>query len=840
MISNQGKKYLELKNKTNRDKGNLGPIVQFRDTDVTVASQTDYTLSFAVPTAQKDLFKLHVDGSLLTEGSSNDFEFIEISGGSSSKIRLTSSPSVGLNLDYELSGARIAPYPSPQTVQAILNNDVAQPKGWADNGFVDTVKVSEYEIPYSSFANIGTIHNREKIKHGDLKPLLGIERVRSTSLSLLPNEFGPNGEQVFSNDDRDSRIRYIGNAWYNYVGSYGAMPTSIVADSLLEVTFYGTGLNIVLNYIPSLSICVDNGNFGSDIIPPSASNTLGNRNYNANYVVKAVSGLSLGWHTVVFKQLDAKGFEPSHIEIVNESTQLKISEGEGWRGCLKQQLATLTAIDYKPTLMGTRGGRVIGYILDGVVGQAYTPVDVTAKFLTSVDHSNEEVSRRINFREFGKNRNDDFSALTATAKDVAFTLDDGSTTLVGEDVKTNAGVYFRTQTTGDYWTITFTGTGLDIIRQDNATGSAGIKTVTIDGVIVGTITTASTEERLFKLCSGLPYGTHVLQMYNTSNLADLMVKDFIVYQPKKPVLPVGAVEVVDYNVLADYTIDANIGDNSISTGVYRKQLTRETLYKGSWSLSLELTIADAGFQPVTSTVGDYLEHTFFGTGFNYRTYGTGAGTVTAAIAVDGVSDLSSYTTSVIGGTLSFVDTTGILTVPTNTPTGVLSVNGLPLGTHTIRIALNSGSYNFYPVGLDIITPIHVNNTMVGSLSLEDKRNMSPIPKEMTGVYLGKAKAMLIYNQATNTIIDSFGIAAVISFGTGQFKVYFECPFKDANYGIIGSAERLAGTNTAVVTMAEAQRFNSNVGIDIRNASAASINSPYISIGFFGELENEGK
>lgn len=119
MISNQGKKYLELKQKTNRDVRQLGPIVQFRDQDVTVLNQTEYALSFAVPIANKQLFKLHVDGSLLQEG--NDFDFIEITSGYSSKIKLLSTPIAGLPMDYELSGARIAPFPNPQTVQAEID-----------------------------------------------------------------------------------------------------------------------------------------------------------------------------------------------------------------------------------------------------------------------------------------------------------------------------------------------------------------------------------------------------------------------------------------------------------------------------------------------------------------------------------------------------------------------------------------------------------------------------------------------------------------------------------------------------------------------------------------------
>lgn len=129
MISQNGIKYLQLKGKTDRDIRSLGPIVQFRDQTETVIGQTDYSLSFAVPTLNKQLFKLHIDGILLREGSGSDFTFIEITNGASSKIRLTVSPVSILNMDYELCGVRIATFPTPQVIQANVDDMLPRVNG---------------------------------------------------------------------------------------------------------------------------------------------------------------------------------------------------------------------------------------------------------------------------------------------------------------------------------------------------------------------------------------------------------------------------------------------------------------------------------------------------------------------------------------------------------------------------------------------------------------------------------------------------------------------------------------------------------------------------------------
>lgn len=105
MISNQGKKYLEIKQKTNRDVRQLGPVVQFRDNFLTVDGIDEYSLTFAVPTANKQLFKLFMGGELISEG--NGFDFIDVSNGRSARIKFSSIPTANIYVDYELAGARL-------------------------------------------------------------------------------------------------------------------------------------------------------------------------------------------------------------------------------------------------------------------------------------------------------------------------------------------------------------------------------------------------------------------------------------------------------------------------------------------------------------------------------------------------------------------------------------------------------------------------------------------------------------------------------------------------------------------------------------------------------------
>ena len=78
--------------------------------------------------------------------------------------------------------------------------------------------------------------------------------------------------------------------------------------------------------------------------------------------------------------------------------------------------------------------------------------------------------------------------------------------------------------------------------------------VTIDGASAGNITTATSGAILnAKICSGLPYGTHIVKVLRSAAVnGSMLFSSFKVYQPKKPTLPAGAIELADYNLMADY------------------------------------------------------------------------------------------------------------------------------------------------------------------------------------------------------------------------------------------------------------------------------------------------
>jgi hypothetical protein len=275
--------------------------------------------------------------------------------------------------------------------------------------------------------------------------------------------------------------------------------------------------------------------------------------------------------------------------------------------------------------------------------------------------------------------------------------------------------------------------------------------VTVDGTNVGNMANGKGSSVAWteKLASGLPYGTHTVTFTWTANINDPGLLQWIVYQPKKPTIPSTAIEIADYNIMADYVNDAASPNTvkSISTGVLRKQNIRELIYSGTWNA---VSAVDVGFESglgisTAAATTTYFEYTFFGTGFNVRIpSGSGAGTVAWIASLDGPANTnwSSYTSSVSSGTtVTFTASTGTLSIPTSAVRATLFVRGLPLGTHTVRLTKSSGAFTSYFGSFDIITPIHshksnlyadLQNTLpVGSQSLMDSRVTSPYPNSFS-------------------------------------------------------------------------------------------------------------
>jgi hypothetical protein len=537
----------------------------------------------------------------------------------------------------------------------------------------------------------------------------------------------------------------------------------------------------------------------------------------------------------------------SGFEVLNQSSSLTIPSGQAFIGNKKESLALATTSAYNAGIVGTKGARVSKYLLNGAISQVVRECAATPSYYPNANHADEEVVRRINWREFGANRGDDFSTLS-TVRAAAFTLDDGTTTLVGSGVIQTGSDMFVQNAAGDFYTITFVGTGLDLIILSSTTVGGAVY---IDGVLIsGTINTAwAINKNSIKICSGLPYGTHTVKFVRDA-IAFMAISDFIIYQPKAPTLPVGAIQIADYNVMADFVFNNTTASaQRVSSGVLRKQNAREmTCVGASWLVAG----IDPGFTSgininTGTTAGAYLEYTFYGTGFDLRTTQTSSCSNNISVSINGVAATTANYPSMVAG----VYNGGIGTMPTfSTSTGVLgtqsattsyssslAISGLPLARYTVRLTQNTALVVFIIDAFDIITPIHINHPTlkIGSLSLLDNKMIQALALPVSGPDLSKAKAWVLFNSGTSKIEASHNVSQILSTSTGC-NIYFSKPFKSRAYIASGSSGGSPLGNFLLDSAASTP--NHGVFQQYNSASALVAVAGYVTVVFFGELAED--
>lgn len=731
------------------------------------ANQTTINLPFQIDTVNAaDSFLLMVDGKVLTPGSTNDYQFAGIdSFGFSSTISLNYSLVAGLNIQAIKLGLK----KETEFVQDARFTALYEGIDQGLQGFVRTADLMQATTTtgtpsaglfYSSISNRASMPDLRT----DLKARMGIERIQTQGAFLIANEFGPNGEAVYGAvNDQLGQIRFVGPNWATSVSDAGTlvgMSSTSASNNYVEITFYGTGLNwLCSNHSGSdFQVSVDGGAFGSSILPATMSTVLSGRNYAPNIVIPVAANLSLGVHTIRIRaNNNVAGWTVYGFEILNEVSTIRVNPGSSYLAGKKATTIGQASLAYNSGFesgtLGTRGGRVVVYQkADGTIAKAVQPVDASQANLTSANHQNEEIARTFNFREFGAGRADDFSSLAVGARASTFILDDGSTALIADNALVSVvnGVYtLATSTTSNYIILTFIGTGLDLsLNNDNA--ATRTCSVSIDGsASVGTITLLGNAKRTEKVVSGLPYGTHTVRLTNTAGAINgIFVTDFKVYQPKKPALPAGAVELADYNLLADYVASVGSSNGDFrSTGVITKASGREFIYNGTWSIDPAATGSSiSGTLVSSSTASNYMEYTFFGTGINLLARSGGVAS-TATIQIDGVAYTGAATA--LGTGSSWTPGTSTFTMGAAAQDGTaLQISGLSLGVHKIRVTVATNNVRI--AGCEIITPIHsyesnlataYQNTLpVGSNAISDNRNTSAVkseklkPQPITKVY----------------------------------------------------------------------------------------------------------
>jgi flagellar hook-basal body complex protein FliE len=628
------------------------------------------------------------------------------------------------------------------------SNGIATLNNWAGSGFVDdVVLLNKIAAPFT------TIVNRAKMVDlsTDLSVRMGIERIQVQQIMRVDGEIGPAGEVVFKPvNDKYDQIRFVGS-WSNANGaSWGPAIDSASNSNFAEITFYGTSLNIMFTQSAAAATWQYSLNGGADTTFASytASGILSGRNYCGNQVVSVIPTQTLGLHTVRVKTSSGAGqWGVTGFEILNESSSIKVTPGSSATKGKKLTLSSAHSSAYNSGFSnvygtaGTKGGRVLVYQKsDGTIGKDIQWVNTASATLTSTDHSNEEVIRNYFWREFGCGGSGDFSTLTPSVRaQSSFTADDGSTIVLA------AGSHFANATVpeavninsnGGSVTIDFIGTGLDIIEADSGTGSGDTYNFSIDGgSTIAMSGVGSTTARVIKIVSGLPYGQHVIKFTRvTATVFAMGIANFIVYGPKKPSLPAGAVELADYNILADYVANSTAGLETIATGAIRKSSIRELVYKGTgWSLDSDTSYLNGNNVFGGTAVSDYFEYTFFGTGIEYRlraAYGNSPTLTITDLATNSTVNLASYTTGFYGVT-SFTAGSGVINTAGGSNNAGVKVSGLPLKAYKVRVTNNNAGTNLSVLAIDVITPIHVhknngpfvlqNTLSVGSQGINDSR-----------------------------------------------------------------------------------------------------------------------
>tara|TARA_B100000902_G_scaffold12758_1_gene15557 strand:- start:430 stop:3051 length:2622 start_codon:yes stop_codon:yes gene_type:complete len=313
----------------------------------------------------------------------------------------------------------------------------------------------------------------------------------------------------------------------------------------------------------------------------------------------------------------------------------------------------------------------------------------------AIDHSLAEVAKTFHYREFGigsANGNTtylDVSTISSTAAALAFVMDDGLTSFSGEDVNVSGYDYAVGSATGtpsgDYFYITFIGTGLTLsLPSSNATE-------------IGT---------QYTIAQNLPYGTHVYKQERSGSNAihtlDGVVvataapngaKYITIHQPKKPPIPEDCVVLADYMLMADFVGQATTGTQYISKGTRISSCTRDMLVGGS-----------GGASTLTMRV-----HAGGNTGFNHN---GGTSTTWRVPAFCTNFALRGYDTDTRSNI--YLDTTNKDSVATHKSGGnygsasyLSSGNELTLGLNKIghNCVSSDGNWSAY----DIATPIHTSH-----------------------------------------------------------------------------------------------------------------------------------
>ena len=614
------------------------------------------------------------------------------------------------------------------------------------------------------------IKGSKPIKDPRIGGHFGSQRHKFKSLQLLEQETAKHGKNVYSVDGREWLRAVEENSLDINYDAHGNL-IALKDEDYVEIVGYFNDANFA-TYTYSGSVFgykIDGGSFTSFSGAGTSVNTpLASRYVDAASFVNLGLSVSLGIHTLRLKY-DAAGTSKIYaVDLIAQDTsnrnniqipsQNVVSQGKKFNvsgtphydpfttmsyggsgttlSALQSLIDTDTSLGMDAWKAGTsnyhrpwNGGRVIKWVdssgtiktsvnmmppnaqnigttASNAVSDAHVIAgtnDDTINFNTSaIDHSQAEVAKTFHFREFGNgaansaggggtsNTYADASMLSTT-DNIAYVMDDGLTSLSAYQVAyggTQTGIKDRLMMgTGDYTYITFIGTG-----------------ITFDGTVW-----ADNAMTTHQVAQNLPYGTHILKVfqnsgdvefhiggvkvYDSTNGPGHTIADITFHQPKKPPIPEDACVLADYMLMADYVKQTDCEATEISKGVRYVSGTRDHFIDSSSAFTNNVILESgaqfglAGFQ--SSSTNDHSHATlhFFGT--------TGQSLVEASNA--------SHTVNLPAGTAT---TETALDSTDNENDQITIAESVALGQTSIKTIMK-GSYRFY--GHHVVTPIHTSH-----------------------------------------------------------------------------------------------------------------------------------
>jgi hypothetical protein len=814
-------------------------------TETASPGQTNITADFSWPynfnqTKGIGSVKVYVHGILQTRGV--DFNEVDSGQASTNGIQF---------LDPLDGGENIVILPTYQVVeQQTAASDPQQITNVQKQlgTYSATVEVNTIVVPSTS------IQNRAKIPDlaNDLKVHFGTDRFSVSGLKYLPSENGTGGRRVFKPDTDDLDLVRFAGSWTTGVPERGFGVRSNTQNDYLEITFYGTGLNLLTaSGAGALDIrcSIDGGAEGANVYLTNSAPLHVDSFTQTNNVINITKGLALGIHTAKIR-LSVLGTEPFTVyghEIFCEKSVITVNPGTAYYSGKKYTNQNAVEISHNSNFenqsltneLSTTGGRVVICLKsNGQVAKLLRGCGNTPKYAELADHSNEEIVKNIHWREFGGSASDGtlrpLRSVSSANNEYHAVLTDGSTGVSGRALgygAMNDHDYISTTSTGELQFF-FIGTGLDLLMVDNTAGSFGF-TLMVDGVSEGVQSYTITESGrpvLRKIVSGLPYGMHSVRLTSFTGIQS-GVRAISVYAPKKPEIPSGYVELGEYNALGDYQESAL--PYGFSKGVIGKTALNEVCFFGTgWATNYSTTSMYRRIAAVTGSGTKGLEYNFFGDSFEIegRTNTTIAPLPHWTVEIDGVP----YTGAASTSNGAVWDAPNSAFYPNISQTGRLHITGLTMSHHKVKLtAANLGGWALTVNNVTHRNPVHATATksgyenivgpLVGSTSIGDLRNLSTVPEKtriteatyVNGTFWGEAGT----SSTTGTLLN--GMIAGIYSRTGKISIDFSGTFKSANdtngvsvgiliNGVLVNQEEGIEKNLAVAT----RRLTTHMVVDV--------------------------